>query len=132
MLLAGNLPDRAAGSALPACLRLACRLTRRPTRLQWYMTPEVTPAGQRRRPRALRVYRATTFPTAWKLHTPLLLEAPLAGASLVRHNHKWWLIGHQLGKGLGGHAACMPVCLPTSLSICLLGCPPLWLPAMQG
>jgi hypothetical protein len=93
------------------------------------MTPEVTPAKQRRRPQQLRVYHATTFPTAWKLHTPLLLEALLAGASLVRHNHKWWLIGHQEGQGLGAHAACLPA---SELSICLLGCPLLWLPALQG
>lgn len=52
---------------------------------EFYLIPESYQAG------AVRLYRATRFPTGWACVTTLL-EAPYAAdASILRHAGRWWL-----------------------------------------
>lgn len=55
------------------------------------MIPETSQAG------AVRLYRATRFPTEWEYVGDLLQGRPFADASVVRHQNRWWLFAETSG-----------------------------------
>lgn len=80
---------------------------------QWYLVPEVPSpeVGQ------VWMYRASpqAFPAGWRFFR-VAADEPLRGVSIVRHAHRWWLLGSAPapGRGLGAcqllAAAGGPVC----------------------
>ena len=56
-----------------------------------YMIPETSQAE------AVRLYRATRFPTEWEYVGDLLQGHPFADASVVRHQGRWWLFAETSG-----------------------------------
>ena len=56
-----------------------------------YMIPETSQAE------AVRLYRATRFPTEWEYVGDLLQGHPFADASVVRHQSRWWLFAETSG-----------------------------------
>lgn len=57
----------------------------------WYMIPETNEL------RAIRLYRATSFPKRWTFVADLLKGAPFVDASIVRHDDRWWLFTSIVG-----------------------------------
>jgi hypothetical protein len=51
----------------------------------YYMVPESAHTG------AVRLYRASRFPTEWSVVTTLLRGPRLADPSIVRYGNRWWL-----------------------------------------
>jgi len=56
-----------------------------------YMIPETSQTE------AVRLYRATRFPTEWEYVGDLLQGRPFADASVVRHQDRWWLFAETSG-----------------------------------
>jgi hypothetical protein len=52
---------------------------------QWYMMPEMSRHGVQ------EVYRATAFPDQWEHFRSLELGQPVADATIVEHEGRWWL-----------------------------------------
>lgn len=59
----------------------------------YYMVPESAQAG------AVRLYRATAFPTRWSLVTTLLEGPRLIDPSVFRHGNRWWLFAETSKHG---------------------------------
>lgn len=59
-----------------------------------YMIPET------KKQREVRLYRATNFPTAWKMEK-VLLRGKLADASIVYHEKRWWIFAARGAYALG-------------------------------
>lgn len=52
---------------------------------EWLMTPETS------QDRAVRLYRATSWPTGWVLDCTLVEGAPYVDPVLLHHANRWWL-----------------------------------------
>lgn len=60
----------------------------------WYMIPET------HEDRAIRLYRATSFPEKWAFVTRLRRGHPYLDSSIVRFQDRWWLFTSTLGNNI--------------------------------
>ncbi len=58
-----------------------------------FMMPESHKAGE------LVLYRATDFPRGWVREAVLLADMPVAEASVIRHQDRWWMFYTLVGAG---------------------------------